>query len=51
MPLGREVGLGPDHTVLDGDPTGPPTTPVLKIGTPEGEIYTHGTRRIQKWLK
>ena len=21
MPLGMEVGFGPDHTVLDGDPT------------------------------
>jgi len=26
MPLGREVGLGPGHTVLDGDPA-PPTDP------------------------
>ena len=27
MPLGKEVGLGPGHTVLDGDPVGtqPPT--------------------------
>ena len=28
MPLGKEVGLGPDHIVLDGDPVGthrPPT--------------------------
>jgi len=24
MPLGVEVGLGPGHTVLDGDPTPPP---------------------------
>jgi len=24
MPLGREVGLGPDDIVLDGDPTPPP---------------------------
>jgi len=23
MPLGREVGLGPDHNVLDGDPAAP----------------------------
>jgi len=23
MPLGREVGLGPGHTVLDGDPAPP----------------------------
>jgi len=22
MPLGREVGLGPGHIVLDGDPVG-----------------------------
>jgi len=22
MPLGKEVGLGPDHFVLDGDPVG-----------------------------
>jgi len=22
MPLGKEVGLGPGHTVLDGDPVG-----------------------------
>jgi len=27
MPLGTEVGLGPGHTVLDGDPT--PRCPVL----------------------
>ena len=28
MPLGKEVGLGPGHIVLDGDPveTQPPTT-------------------------
>ena len=27
MPLGKEVGLGPGHIVLDGDPVGtqPPT--------------------------
>jgi len=24
MPLGGEVGLGPDHIVLDGDPATPP---------------------------
>jgi len=24
MPLGMEVGLGPDDFVLDGDPTHPP---------------------------
>jgi len=24
MPLGAEVGLGPDHVVLDGDPAPPP---------------------------
>jgi len=24
MPLGMEVGLGPDHIVLDGDPAPPP---------------------------
>jgi len=24
MPLGMEVGLGPDDIVLDGDPTAPP---------------------------
>jgi len=24
MPLGTELGLGPDHTVLDGDPAPPP---------------------------
>jgi len=24
MPLGREVGLGPGHIVLDGDPPAPP---------------------------
>jgi len=24
MPLGTEVGLGPGHTVLDGDPATPP---------------------------
>jgi len=24
MPLGREVGLGPGHIVLDGDPAPPP---------------------------
>ena len=23
MPLGTEVGLGPGHTVLDGDPASP----------------------------
>jgi len=23
MPLGKEVGLGPGHIVLDGDPVGP----------------------------
>jgi len=23
MPLGKEVGLGPDYIVLDGDPVGP----------------------------
>jgi len=23
MPLGKEVGLGPGHIVLDGDPLGP----------------------------
>jgi len=23
MPLGKEVGFGLDHTVLDGDPVGP----------------------------
>jgi len=22
MPLGKEIGLGPGHTVLDGDPVG-----------------------------
>jgi len=25
MPLGTEVGLSPDDTVLDGDPAPPPT--------------------------
>ena len=25
MPLGKEVGLGPGHIVLDGDPVGTPT--------------------------
>ena len=34
MPLGKEVGLGPGHTVLDGDPVGtqPPTaaTPTFR---------------------
>jgi len=32
MPLGTEVGLGPGHTVLDGDPTLPPkglNTPIF----------------------
>ena len=30
MPLGKEVGLGPGHTVLDGDPleTQPPQQPL-----------------------
>jgi len=29
MPLGKEVGLGPGHIVLDGDPVGtqPPQQP------------------------
>jgi len=27
MPLGKEVGLGPGHTVLDGDPA-PPQQPL-----------------------
>jgi len=29
MPLGKEVGLGPGHIVLDGDPVGtqPPSSP------------------------
>jgi len=26
MPLGMEVGLGPDHILLDGDPATPPQT-------------------------
>ena len=25
MPLGMEVGLGPGHIMLDGDPVPPPT--------------------------
>ena len=30
MPLGKEVGLGPGHIVLDGDPVGTqPATAVL----------------------
>jgi len=30
MPLGKEVGLGPGHIVLDGDPVGtqPPQQPL-----------------------
>jgi len=30
MPLGKEVGLGPGHIVLDGDPVGtqPPEQPL-----------------------
>jgi len=27
MPLGKEVGLGPGHIVLDGDPAPPTTAP------------------------
>jgi len=33
IPLGTEVGLGPDHIVLDGDPATPPeksTTPTFR---------------------
>jgi len=34
MPLGKEVGLGPGHTVLDGDPVGtqPPQQPIPTFG-------------------
>jgi len=30
MPLGKEVGLGPGHVVLDGDPVG--TQPLPTFG-------------------
>jgi len=34
MPLGKEVGLGPVHSVLDGDPVGtqPPQQPLPTFG-------------------
>jgi len=34
MPLGKEVGLGPAHIVLDGDTVGtqPPQQPLLTLG-------------------
>jgi len=32
MPLGKEVGLGPGHIVLDGDPVGP-SPPTAATGT------------------
>jgi len=34
MPLGKEVGLGPGHIVLDGDPVGtqPPQQPLPLFG-------------------
>jgi len=34
MPLGKEVGLGPGHSVLDGDPVGtqPPQQPLPTFG-------------------
>jgi len=35
MPLGIEVGLGPGHIVLDGDPAPPPP----KRGTPIFGLY------------
>jgi len=30
MPLGKEVGLGPGHTVLDGDPVGTQRLPAFR---------------------
>jgi len=34
MPLGKEVGIGPRHIVLDGDPVGtqPPHKPLPTFG-------------------
>ena len=43
MPLGTEVGLGPDDIVLDGDPASPPlngaeTTPQFLAGVYCGQM-------------
>ena len=50
MPLGMEVGLGPGHIVLDGDPAlHPPewagwimTPPGMKVGRGPGNIVLDG---------
>jgi len=45
MPLGKEVGLSPGHTVLDGDPVGPsaPTaaSPHFSAHNYCGQTVTH----------
>jgi len=40
MPLGMEVGLGPDHIVLDGDPAPPEDghSPQFSVGVYCGQI-------------
>ena len=37
MPLGTEVGLGPDDIVLDGDPAPPPK----KVAEPPPQFLAH----------
>jgi len=45
MPLGKEVGLGPGHIVLDGDPVGvqpPDSSPFpLSLHAYCGQTVTH----------
>jgi len=44
MPLGREVGLGPGHIVLDGDPALPPPkghSPTPNFGLYCGQTVAH----------
>jgi len=33
MPLGKEIGLGPGHVVLDGDPVGTQRSPQQPLPT------------------
>jgi len=49
MPLGMEVGLGPGHTVLDGDPAPPPPRKRHSSAPLFGHVYrgqTTGIKRI-----
>jgi len=41
MPFGMEVGLGPGHIVLDGDPARPPPSPERGTADPlfSADVY------------